>query len=76
VYQSGKEVPDKIRAGIKNPHPFIEYLGTGSQRGEPVQLPTEYAGVVLVFRTFTHVSYALVMEATSALNLNDSVRSM
>jgi hypothetical protein len=76
VYQSGKEVNDNVRGGKQEAHPFIEYLGTGSIRGETVLLPEEHAGVVMVFRTFDHVSYALVMEATSALNLSDAVRNM
>jgi hypothetical protein len=76
VYQSGKVVSDKIGVGEKEPHPFLEYLGTGSTKGEPVTLPAEYAGVVMVFRTFNLLSYALVMEATNALNLKDSVRNL
>jgi len=74
VFQSGKVVSDKT--GQTQHHPFIEYLGTGGDKGEPVTLPAEYTGVVMVFRAFDHVSYALVMEATSALNLKDAVRSM
>jgi hypothetical protein len=74
VFQSGKVVADKT--GQKQHHPLIEYLGAGSESGEPVTLPEEYTGVVMVFRTFDRVSYALVMEATAALNLNDAVRSM
>jgi LysM repeat protein len=74
VFQSGKVVSDKT--GQKQHHPLIDYLGTGGESGEPVVLPEEYTGVVMVFRTFDRVSYALVMEATGALNLNDAVRSM
>lgn len=76
VFQSGKEISDRIATGEREYHPFIEWLGTGSARGEKVRLPEEYAGVVMVFRIFDQVSYALVMEATSALNLNDAVRNM
>ena len=42
-------------------------------RGELVELPRERAGVVMVFRPFERVSYALVMEATRAMHLYDSV---
>ena len=76
VFQSGKEVSDKIVGGEKERHPLLEYLGTGGTRGETVRLPEEHAGVIMIFRIFNHVSYALVMEATSALNLNDAVRNM
>ncbi len=42
-------------------------------RGELVELPAERAGVVMVFRPFERVSYALVMEATRAMHLYDTV---
>ena len=38
-----------------------------------VALPDERAGLVMVFRTFEKVSYALVMEASRAMHLYDSV---
>lgn len=40
---------------------------------EQVKLPDERAGTVMVFRVFDRVSYALVMEATKTLYLNDQV---
>jgi hypothetical protein len=39
-------------------------------------LPEEYSGVIMVFRTFPEVSYALVMQVTSALKLSDAVRNL
>ena len=44
-------------------------------RGEKVTLPDVRAGIVLVFRTFDRVSYALVMEAEKAMRIYDSVRN-
>jgi hypothetical protein len=41
--------------------------------GKGVVLPTERAGTVMVFRVFDRVSYALVMDATRPLHLNDQV---
>jgi hypothetical protein len=38
-----------------------------------VQLPEERAGTVLVFRTFENLSYALVMDASRAMHLSDTV---
>ncbi len=43
------------------------------RRGVKVTLPEERAGVVMVFRPFDRVSYALVMEATRAINIYDNV---
>ena len=52
------------------------YIANKQGRSEPVTLPEEYVGVVMVFRTFDKVSYALVMEAQGAINLLDTVRSI
>jgi hypothetical protein len=40
-----------------------------------VKLPDEDAGLIMVFRTFEKVSFGLVMKATSAININDFVRT-
>ncbi|NOX76382.1 MAG: LysM peptidoglycan-binding domain-containing protein [Gammaproteobacteria bacterium] len=44
-------------------------------RGEHVTLPDLRAGIVLVFRTFDQVSYALVMEAYTDMRVYDMVRN-
>jgi len=59
VYQSGKKVRDVY----------------GKNRGEVVTLPDGRAGVALVYRTFKHVSYALVMEAYQDMQVLDIVRN-
>lgn len=41
--------------------------------GETVKLPDERAGEVMVFRIFERVSYALVMNATTAIHIFDQV---
>jgi LysM domain len=43
--------------------------------GQKVRLPDEPAGTMMVFRTAERISYALVMEATTPLELFDTVRS-
>jgi hypothetical protein len=43
--------------------------------GEKVRLPDEPAGTMMVFRTSERLSYALIMEATSPLELLDAVRN-
>ncbi|MGR8933823.1 MAG: LysM peptidoglycan-binding domain-containing protein [Gammaproteobacteria bacterium] len=42
---------------------------------EMVKLPDELAGVLMVFRTFDRVSYALVMQAGQALHVGDTFKS-
>ncbi|MEN8169192.1 MAG: LysM peptidoglycan-binding domain-containing protein [Pseudomonadota bacterium] len=38
-----------------------------------IQLPSERAGTVMIFRTFDRVSYALVMDSNKTINLLDQV---
>ncbi len=42
---------------------------------EEVKLPDERAGIIMVFRTFERLSYALVMEATRPIHVHDMVRN-
>lgn len=75
VYQSGKIVTDDAAVNWKE-LTAAEWLSLTKAHGEEVTLPPEYAGVVMVFRTFPEVSYALVMQVTSALKLHDTVRNL
>ncbi len=40
-----------------------------------VTLPEERAGTIMIYRPFERLSYALVMEATRAMHVSDSVKS-
>ena len=55
---------------------LIGYLGRWNTQAELVELPAEYAGVLMVFRTFENVSYGLVMKAVSPIHIYDSVRNL
>jgi hypothetical protein len=46
----------------------------GKDQSKTVVLPSEKAGVVMVFRTFEKVSYALVMDATRPMHIGDTVQ--
>ncbi len=59
VFQAGLKVRDNF----------------GGLRGETVLLPDLRAGLVLVYRTFDQVSYALVMESTLDMRIYDGVRN-
>lgn len=59
IYRHGKIVADKNQSAV----------------AVPVKLPDEYAGVLMVFRPFERVSYALVLEAVSAIHTLDRVQS-
>lgn len=81
IYQSGKVVEDDVqmnKSGRKNINDtaLVEYLGRPKPAVRTVQLPEEYAGVVMIFRTFDRVSYGLIMEATASIHLHDAVRNL
>ncbi len=78
IYQSGRTVTDKIKTSGKkfNDSALIEYLGKSKAAGEQVALPEVRSGVMLVFRTFEQVSYALVMDALRPVHLYDTAKSL
>ena len=45
-------------------------------RSEAIVLPEEHVGVMMVFRTFKKISYALVMETDGPVHIFDTVRSL
>jgi len=58
----------------------LSVLQTGQEvrdriKGGKVKLPDEEAGTVMVFKTYERISYALVMEASQALHVLDTVRN-
>jgi len=55
---------------------LVGYLGRPKITGGKVRLPEKYTGVLMVFRTFDEVSYALVMESQAPMHLNDTVKNM
>lgn len=66
------------RDGVKQGHTFALY-----QRGEVVRdrvkdetlrLPSERAGLAMVFRTFNKVSYAIILKASTAISVGDEIR--
>jgi hypothetical protein len=43
--------------------------------GGKVTLPEEAAGTLMIFKTFERISYGLVVEATQAIHIHDTVRN-
>lgn len=52
------------------------HIANKQAKTESVTLPEEYVGVIMVFRTFNKVSYALVMETQGPVHVLDTVRSL
>jgi hypothetical protein len=61
-FHAGQEIVDPVRGGSR-------------LRGEKVRLPDEPAGLMMVFRSYDRMSYALVMEATREMRVLDPVRN-
>jgi len=59
IFQKGSVIPDQVT----------------TERNVNVQLPDEKAGLLMIFRTFEKVSFALVMKASSALHVGDRIGS-
>lgn len=92
VYRSGDYVKDYIAQGEEdsfivdetvrnavnafNNTSLVGYLGRPGVKVKEVQLPEEFAGVLMVFRTFERVSYALVMEAVAPIHMYDTVKNL
>jgi hypothetical protein len=75
VYQRGETIEDPF-AGPRNEIPDDRVGPGGLNTGpESVTLPDERAGIVMVFRSFNRLSYALVMEATRSIHVYDKVRN-
>jgi hypothetical protein len=64
VYQPGETVPDLVR-GNTNRREF----------GPKVKLPSEFVGHLMVFRTFDHVSYGLVMDGIRPVRVGDVLKA-
>ena len=45
------------------------------RRSEPVKLPNERSGLVMVFKTFDRVSYALTLESRRVIHKNDFLKT-
>lgn len=64
TWRPGKDVPDDVK-----------HANRYRANADSVQLPDEFTGRVMVFRTFDRVSYALVMEGIRPVMLGDKLKS-
>jgi hypothetical protein len=67
VYQAGEVVPDNANQGFLN--------GMSRLVSKKVRLPDERSGTFMVFKTFDHLSYGLIMEATDIIRVGDRVEN-
>jgi hypothetical protein len=67
VWESGETVADTENRGFLN--------GMSRLGAKKVQLPDERTGTFMVFKTFEHLSYGLIMEATNVIRVGDRVEN-
>jgi hypothetical protein len=67
VFQAGNVVPDTANRGFLN--------GMSRLTATKVRLPDERTGTFMVFKTFDHLSYGLIMEATDVIRVADRVEN-
>ncbi len=67
VYQAGEVIPDNANKGFLNSMTRLH--------SEKVRLPDERTGTFMVFKTFDHLSYGLIMEATNVIRVADRVEN-
>jgi hypothetical protein len=64
IYQPGDTVTDLVKGST-----------TRRDFGPKVQLPNEFVGHVMVFRTFDHISYGLVMDGIRPVRVRDPIEA-
>jgi LysM repeat protein len=67
VFQAGDVIPDTVNRGFLN--------GMSRLVATKVRLPDERTGTFMVFKTFDHMSYGLIMEATNVIRVADRVEN-
>ena len=70
------KISNAVAGSIDSLHETFPTIANKQAKTEDITLPEEYVGVVMVFRTFEKVSYALVMETQGAVHVADTVRSL
>lgn len=67
VFQAGEVIHDTANKGFLN--------GMSRLAAPKVRLPDERTGTFMVFKTFEHLSYGLIMEATNVIRVADRVEN-
>ncbi len=67
AFRPGPSVRDNLR------YPRMSRAAFESPDRVHVTLPDEYAGQLMVFRTFERISYAMVLDGTQAIRINDQL---
>lgn len=75
INRKGRTVKDKalLRADDELKAKMLEYATEKDTTKAQIKLPDERVGLMMVFRTFDHVAYGLIMQASDPINPLDTV---
>ena len=76
IDQELSKLVNTIKGAIKKFDKKFPTFANRKARSETITLPEEHVGVMMVFRTFKKISYALVMETNGPVHILDTVRSL
>lgn len=76
IGQTATKLGYAVQDGIDYLHETFPTIANQQDKTEPVTLPEEYVGVAMVFRTFSKVSYALIMETYGPVHVSDVVKNL
>ena len=76
IDQELSKLVNTIRNAFKKFDKKYPKFANRETNSETISLPEEYVGVMMVFRTFEKISYALVMEVNGPVHVLDTVRSL
>ena len=71
--RDGLEVGNLLATYTAGEHIKDKYAHTGET--EEIELPEERSGLMMIFRTFDHVSYGLILESTRVIHNHDIVKT-
>lgn len=89
VYTAGEKIDKKNKVDPRDYKPEVNIETSRDENGKLIvnlakdkdpdanyiKLPDERTGLVMVFRTFEHVAYALVMQSERPIHINDVVKT-
>ena len=76
IDQELSKLVNTIRGAIKKFDKKFPAFANKKNKSETITLPEEHVGVMMVFRTFKKVCYAIVMETDGPVHIFDTVRSL
>jgi hypothetical protein len=72
VHYEGKQIRDEVKYPKDDAHTFFS---RDRRQAAKVTLPDEYAGHVMVFKTYENISYGLIMRSKRSIQVNNLLKA-